>query len=188
MPILLKARLSLLTSEASIALIAAVLAPTALWLGVLLVLGIPRGVSASASASLARCVLDLAGPAARSNGCFHHGTGALSDRLRWRRSCNFKLIPAYSLQYFADEGWILQMSMQDIGHVVILNAPHALDTAQTGHTEVAGSASRCECKHVVILGKDVDKATRHNALQGGPGASIAGNRGTHQDDRVDQAI
>ena len=80
------------------------------------------------------------------------------------------------------------MSIQDIGHIVILNASHAFDAAQTGHTEVAGSTSRCECKHVVILSKDVDKAACHDAFQGGPSASIAGNWGAHQDDRVDQAV
>lgn len=97
MPILLKARLSQLTSEASIAVIAAMLATTALWLGVLLVLRKCGCISASASASLARSVLDLAGPVARSKRRFQRRSGGLSGWLWWRRSSQLKLIPAYSV-------------------------------------------------------------------------------------------
>lgn len=185
MPILLKARLSWLTSEASIAVVATILSTTALRLGVLLILRVSGRVPASASASLTWDVLGLARPGTRRHRCFQRGGWGLCDRLLGRRCCNFKLIPAYSLEYFADEGWVLHMSIQNVGHIVILNAPHALNAAQTGHTKVAGSTPRCECKHVIILGEDIDKAARHDAFQGGPGAGIAGNRGTHQDDRVD---
>ena len=74
MPVLLKAHLSQLTSEASIAVVATVLATTALWLGVLLVFKMAGILPASTSASVTLSVLDLAGPIARSNRRFQHSS------------------------------------------------------------------------------------------------------------------